>query len=192
MTYLLLGLFLFLGVHSLRMLAPGWRSGCITRLGPAGYKGLYSLCAGLGFALVVWGFAQAREAPLMLWVPPAAMRHLAALLTLVAFVLLAAAYVPRNAFKARLHHPMLLAVKTWAVAHLLANGTLSHVLLFGAFLVWAVCDFVSVQRRDRAGAVVYAPGSTAGTLASVLLGALAWALFAFWLHGHWIGIRPFG
>jgi uncharacterized membrane protein len=119
------------------------------------------------------------------------MRHLAGLLTLVAFVFLAAAYVPRNHLKARFHHPMVLGVKTWAVAHLLANGTLADVVLFGSFLAWAVLSFIAARRRDRLAGTTYAPGTAAGTLIAVLAGTVAWAVFAFWLHGLLIGVKPF-
>ena len=120
------------------------------------------------------------------------MRHLAALLTLVAFVLLAATYVPRNAIKARLHHPMVLSVKVWALAHLLANGNLAHMILFGTFLVWAALSFRAARARDRAAGTVYPAGTAAGTGITVVVGVAAWALFAFWAHGALIGIRPIG
>jgi uncharacterized membrane protein len=119
------------------------------------------------------------------------MRHLAGLLTLVAFVFLAAAYVPRNHIKARFHHPMVLGVKAWAAGHLLANGTLADLLLFGSFLLWAVLSFIAARRRDRVAGTSYAPGSAAGTLTAIAVGAVAWAAFAFWLHGPLIGVRPF-
>ena len=106
--------------------------------------------------------------------------------------LLAAAYVPGNAIKARLRHPMVLGVKAWALAHLLANGLLAQVLLFGAFLLWAVLDFRAARQRDRASPVALAPGRAGPTVAAVLVGTLAWAAFAFWAHGAWIGVRPFG
>lgn len=190
MAYLILGLVLFLGVHSVRIVAEDWRTQQLKRVGELPYKAVYSMVSLLGFGLVVWGFGQARETPLMLWMPPSGMRHLAALLTLVAFVLLAAAYVPANHIKARLHHPMVLAVKTWALAHLLATGSLAHLLLFGAFLAWGVADFVAARRRDRVNQVVYASGTTPATVVAVVVGLLAWALFAFVLHGMLIGIRP--
>lgn len=190
MAYLILGLVLFLGVHSVRIVAEDWRTQQLKRVGELPYKAVYSMVSLLGFGLVVWGFGQARETPLMLWMPPSGMRHLAALLTLVAFVLLAAAYVPANHIKARLHHPMVLAVKTWALAHLLATGSLAHLLLFGAFLAWGVANFVAARRRDRVNQVVYASGTTPATVVAVVVGLLAWALFAFVLHGMWIGIRP--
>jgi uncharacterized membrane protein len=190
MTILVLGLLIFLGVHSVRIVADPWRTAMRARLGENGWKGVYSLLALAGFALLVWGYGQARQAPVVLWTPPVGMRHLAALLTVFAFVFLAAAYVPRNAIKARLHHPMLLGVKTWALAHLLANGTLADVLLFGAFLAWAVVCFISSRRRDCAAGTVYSPGTASGT--TVMAGLAAWAAFAFWLHGPLIGVRPFG
>lgn len=192
MQYLVLGLVLFLGVHSVRIFADGWRTATLARAGEAAYKGVYSVVSLLGFGLVIWGFGLARETPMMLWTPPLGMRHAASLLTLIAFVLLAAAYVPGNGIKARFHHPMVLGVKTWALAHLLANGSLAHVLLFGAFLIWAVLDFVAARRRDRAQGITYPAGSMSRTLMAVGVGALAWAVFAFWLHGLLIGIRPIG
>jgi uncharacterized membrane protein len=192
MPYLILGLVLFLGVHSVRIVAEDWRSRTIARMGAGAWKGVYSVVSLVGFVLIVWGFSQARMTPMQLWSPPTGMRHLAWLLTWLAFVMLAAAYVPGNAIKARLHHPMVLAVKTWALAHLLANGNLGHVVLFGSFLVWAVFDFSAARRRDRAGQVVYPPGRAMPTVVTVVVGTLAWAGFAMWLHGWWIGIRVIG
>ncbi len=192
MSYLTFGLLLFLGVHSIRIVADDSRTQWRARWGENVYKGIYSLLSLLGLGLIVWGFGVARETPTVLWMPPTGMRHLAAVLTLLAFILLAAAYVPRNAIKARVHHPMLLSVKTWAVAHLLANGTLAHVLLFGSFLAWAVVCFSASHRRDRAQALRYAAGTLPGTLATVVLGAAVWGVFTFYLHGLLIGIRPLG
>ncbi len=192
MGYLILGLVLFLGVHSVRIVADGWRTQMLQKVGEAAYKGSYTVLSLLGFGLIVWGFSVARETPVQLWSPPVALRHLALLLTLVAFVFLAAAYVPRNAIKARVHHPMVLGVKTWAFAHLLANGNLAHVILFGSFLLWAVVNFVAARKRDRAQGVVYGEGTRSGTVRAVVIGVGAWVLFAFWLHGWLIGIRPMG
>jgi len=192
MLWLILGLVLFLGAHSVRVFAEDWRNRTRARLGENAFKGLYSLVSLLGFGLIIWGFGQARQQPVALWVPPVGMRHLASLLTLLAFVLLTAAKLPGNAIKAKLHHPMVLGVKTWALAHLLANGMLAHVLLFGAFLLWAVLDFRAARQRDRVGQVVYAPGRAGPTALTVLLGVLLWAGFAFWAHGAWIGVQPFG
>ena len=192
LIYLLAGLILFLGVHSTRMLADEWRTRSIERIGAKPWKGLYALASLAGFVLLVWGFGVARQQPVQLWSPPVGMRHLASALTWVAFVLLAAAQVPGNLIKARLHHPMLLGTKVWALAHLLANGSLAGVLLFGSFLIWSVILFASSRRRDRRLAVVYAPGTAARTAIVLVAGTLAWAVFAFWLHGRLSGIRPIG
>lgn len=192
MTWLLAGLVLFLGVHSVRMLAPAWRQRVRARLGRGAWKGLYSLLSLGGLALIAWGFDLAREQPLQLWSPPAGLRHAASLLSLLAFVLLAAAYVPGNHLKARLHHPMVLGVKAWALAHLLATGMMVHLLLFGSFLLWAVCNFAVSRRRDRREGVHYTGGRWAATALTLLLGVAGWAVFAFGLHGLLIGIKPFG
>lgn len=192
MTLLLLGLVLFLGVHSVRIVAEPWRLAMRERLGVNGWKGLYSLLSLAGVLMIVWGYGAARLSPVPLWTPMPWTRHLAALLMLVAFVLLAAAYVPRNAIKARLRHPMVLAVKAWALAHLLANHTLADVLLFGSFLVWAVFSFRAARRRDRVAPEPVAPGTLAGTLVTVVVGLLAFAGFALWAHAALFGVAPFG
>ena len=192
MSILILGLVLFLGVHSTRIVADGWRTAQIKRLGAGAWKGIYSLLSLAGFGLIVWGFGLARQEPVVLWLPPVAMRHVAALLTLIAFVFLVAAYVPRNSIKSRLHHPMLLGVKTWAFAHLLANGRLADVVLFGAFLAWAIVCYAAAKRRDRTAGTQYPAGSGGATAATLAAGIAAWALFAFWLHGLLIGVQPFG
>ena len=192
MVYLIAGLVLFLGLHTLRFAAEDWRERTRARIGVGAYKGIYSLLSAIGLALVVWGFALARETPLVLWNPPAGMRHATAALTLLAFVLLAAAYVPGNALKARLHHPMVQGVKAWALGHLLVNGTLAHVLLFGSFLLWALASHISARRRDVRDGVQYPAGNLPATLLTVVLGVAVWWVFAFVLHGVLIGVRPFG
>ena len=190
MSVLILGLVLFLGVHSTRIFADGWRTAMITRLGAGKWKGLYTLLSLVGFGLLVWGFGLARQQPVALWSPPSFMRHVAWLLTLIAFILLVATYVPRNAIKARLHHPMVLAVMFWAVAHLLANGNRANAVLFGSFLVWAALSFRAAQARDRAARTLYPAGTASGTAITVVVGIAAWAAFAFWAHGVLIGVRP--
>ncbi|MEY8877857.1 MAG: NnrU family protein, partial [Leptothrix sp. (in: b-proteobacteria)] len=137
MVELVIGLVLFLGVHSLRIVAEGWRSQVIAARGEGLWKGAVALLSLLGLVLIVRGYGAVRLDPVALWTPWAGGRHLAALLTLIAFVLLAAAYVPGNAIKAKVGHPMILGVKVWALAHLLANHTLADLLLFGGFLLWA-------------------------------------------------------
>ncbi len=194
MTVLLLGLVLFLGIHSVRVVAEDWRQRRIDAMGLNGWKGAYSLVSAVGLALIVWGYGLARAEPAVLWVPPKGMAHAASLLTLVAFVLLAAAYVPRNRIKSKLRHPMVLGVKVWALAHLLSNGTLADVLLFGSFLLWAVLSFKAARRRDEEALVSGWPAhsTTPNTLTAVGIGVVAWAVFAFWAHGVLIGVRPFG
>ena len=192
MAVLIVGLVLFLGLHSTRIVADGWRTATMARIGDKKWKGLYSLASLAGFVMVVIGFGLARRNPVYLWESPMAMRHLAGALMLVAFVLLVATYVPRNSIKAKLHHPMILSVKVWAIAHLLANGNLVDVVLFGAFLVWAVFSFRAARARDRVAGTVYPAGTTRGTAVTVVVGVLAWAVFAFWGHGLLFGVRPFG
>lgn len=192
MTYLILGLIFFFGIHSTRIFAPAWRERQITRFGANGWKGVYSVMSLAGLVLLVWGYGEARTAPVILWNPPVAMRHVAALLTLLSFVLVAAAFVPRNHLKAKIGHPMYAGVKLWAFAHLLANGSLADMLLFGAFLVWAIVGFVAERKRDRAGGVKYPAGEVARTVVVVIVGVAAWAGFAMWAHGVLIGVRPFG
>ncbi len=190
MTLLILGLAIFLGLHSVRLFADGWRTAMLARLGEAKWKGMYSLLSLLGFVLIVYGFGVARQAPQVLWVPPAGMRHLTALLVLVSLIFLAAAYVPRNGIKAKVHHPMVIGVKVWALAHLLANGMLHEVVLFASFLVWAVLCFRAARQRDRAAGTLYPPGTTGGTIATMVAGIAGWAIVAFWLHQLLIGVRP--
>lgn len=192
MTLLVLGLFIFLGAHSVRMVADPWRTAQIARLGPGGWKGLYTLVSIAGLALVVWGYGLASAHPLLVWTPPAWGRHVAALLTIPAFVLIAAAYVPGNRIKAALGHPMLAGVQAWALAHLLASGTLAAVVLFGAFLAWAVADFVSSRRRDREAGTSYPTGTPARDAMVAVIGLAGWALFGFVLHGWMTGVRPYG
>lgn len=197
MTLLIAGLLLFLGVHSIRMLAPAARERWRAHLGAGIWKGLYSLLALLGLALIAWGFDAARENPVIVWMPSSpgmamGLRHLAVLLTVLAFVLLAAAYVPGNHLKARVGHPMVLGVKTWAFAHLLVAGMLVHLLLFGSFLLWAIANYALSRRRDRLAGVTYPQGRWRATVLTVVLGLAGWAVFALGLHGLLIGIKPLG
>ena len=191
MSALILGLIVFLGVHSVRIFAENWRTVQIARRGEGAWKGLYSLASAVGLGLIIWGYGQARQAPLVLWPPQPWARHLAALLMLVAFVLLTAAYVPKNGIRSRVHHPMILGVKVWALAHLLANHTLADALLFGSFLMWAVLDFRAARARDRAGYVSHAPGQLGATLATLGVGVGAYLVFTLWLHAWLFGVRPF-
>jgi uncharacterized membrane protein len=191
MTMLILGLVLFLGIHSVRIVADGWRTRFIAARGSMTWKGLYTAVAIVGFVLICVGFGQARQQPVVLWSPPRWTRDLAALLTLVAFILVTAAYVPANGIKARVKDPMILGVKCWAAGHLLANGTLADVVLFGGFLAWAVLDFRAVRQRRRAGKeAAIAPAKRGRGAIAVVVGVLAWMLFAFHLHLPLIGVQP--
>jgi len=192
MALLILGLVLFLGVHSLRIVADDWRMRQRARLGENRWKALYSLVSIAGFVLIVYGFGVARQQPVLLYASPPGLRHLNALFTLLAFVLVAAAYVPRNHLKAKLGHPMLAGVKIWAFGHLLATGMLHDVVLFGAFLLWAIVDFISARRRDRLDGTTYPAGTVRGDAITVIVGLVGWAVFAHWLHTWLIGVSPWG
>jgi uncharacterized membrane protein len=189
---LIIGLVIFLGLHSTRIVADDWRSRKIASLGERPWKGLYSILSLIGFGLIIWGYSLARQQPVVIWDAPLWTRHAASLLVLIAFILLAATYVPRNHFKAAIGHPMLAGTKLWAFAHLLANGTLADVLLFGSFLVWSIFGFRSARRRDRLAKTQYPSGTIGGTVISVIVGAVAWVVFAFFLHGRLIGVNPLG
>lgn len=189
MIWLALGLALFLGIHLTRALAPRWRDAQLAHLGEKRWQGLYTLVSLLGFGLILWGYSQARLDPVVLWPAIRGMNHGAAALMLVAMVLMAATYVPRNHFKAKLQHPMTLSVKVWAFAHLIANNTLADVMLFGSFLVWSILVFRAARRRP---APVVAAPTAAGTAATVIAGVALWAVFAFWVHAAWLGIAPLG
>lgn len=191
MLQLLIGLILFGGVHSLHSLTPNLRQRAISRLGLLGYKGLYSVLSLLGFYLLVQGYSQARLEPVVLWAPPPGMAHATLALMWLAMVLLVASYVPGNHLRARLRHPMTLSVKVWALAHLLSNGQLADVLLFGVMLVWAVSVFRAARRRDRTSLSSPAPVHVWGTLNTLALGTGLWAAFLWGdLHVWLIGVQP--
>lgn len=192
MLVLVIGLLIFLGVHSTRMFAPQWRAKKIDKMGLGGWKAAYSIAAIVGLVMIVWGYGQARLDPTWLWVPPVWTRHLAALLTIPAFILLVATYVPHTHIKARVGHPMLLGVKFWAIAHLLANGTLADLLLFGGFLAWAVPLYIVSRKRDRMAGVRYPAGRISRDAIAVVVGLALWVAFALWLHVLLIGVKPFG
>lgn len=192
MLQLLIGLALFLGIHSLQSLAPQWRKRWINRWGPMGFKGLYTVFALAGFYLIVQGYGLARLEPVVLWTPPRGMQHANILLMWFAMVLLVASYVPGNQIKARLRHPMTLSVKVWALGHLLSNGNLADVLLFGGFLIWSVLVFRAARQRDRLSLHSAPEGTLVGTLMAVALGTGVWAAFLMGgLHLWLIGVMPF-
>ena len=189
MALLIVGLVLFLGPHSVRVFAEGWRTAVVARIGEKRWKGLYSVVSIVGLVLLIWGFIQARGA-MQLWNPPAFLHYGTVVLMLPVFVLFVAARVPRNAIKAKLHHPQVLSVKLWAFAHLLSNGGLADVILFGSFLAWAVMDFSAARKRDRAAGTVYAPGTARGTAICVVAGLVIYAVFVMGLHRWLFGVSP--
>lgn len=193
MTLMIAGLVLFLGMHSVQLFAPGLKPSIVDKIGANGWKILYSVVSLVGFVVLVKGYAAARVAPdvALLWNPPAWTAHVAALLMLMSFIYLAAAYVPGNAIKARAGHPMLIATKAWALAHLLANGRLVDVVLFASILAWAVVDFIVSRKRDRAAGKTYARGPASRTVITVVVGLVTYVIFAMWLHAMLIGVAPF-
>ncbi|MEO8249408.1 MAG: NnrU family protein [Burkholderiales bacterium] len=191
MTLLIIGLVLFLGVHSVAFVAPNWRTSFIEQRGEALWKGGYSLVSLVGFVLLVYGYGLARQSPVVLYTPPAMLRHVSLLLLLPVFPLFLATYLPGR-IKRAAKHPTLLAVKLWALAHLLTNGTLADLLLFGGFLVWAIADRIAAKRRPVPREV---PGAAPGKYNDLiaLLGGLAiYFLFVGWAHQWLIGVSPLG
>lgn len=187
MQWLVFGLVVFLGVHSVSIVNRQWRNRMVAMLGEGPWKGLYSLVAAAGLACVVYGYGLARQDPSVLYVPPAWLRHVALLLMLPVFPFLLSTYLPGR-IKSAIRHPMLNATKFWATAHLCANGGWHDVLLFGSFLLWASADRVSVKYRADAVPVASAQGSL-GNDAIALSGGLAlYGLFVFWAHAKLIGI----
>ncbi|MCF8004597.1 MAG: NnrU family protein [Chromatiaceae bacterium] len=192
MFWLIIGLILFLGVHSVSIIDADWRNRTAARLGQVPWKAIYGLISLLGLYLIVIGYGQARIAvdPIVLYQPPVWMRHITLLLMVPVFVLLLAAYLPGR-IQRTTKHPMLLATKIWALAHLLANGTLADLLLFGGFLAWAVADRISLKRR----APVPVPAAPAGRFNDwIALGAglALYVLFLLWAHKALFGVAPIG
>lgn len=190
MLVLILGLVLFLGMHAVTM-KRDFRAQLIERFGAGGYKGLYSAVSILGFGLLIYGYGLQRAAGYtVVWEPPVWTRHLALLLNLPIFILLAVGRRP-SWLLARVKHPMLLAVKIWATAHLLANGDLGSMLLFGGFLAWAVMARISVKRRPeeiaRAAAMTNVAFGRRDVIA-IVAGLALYVVFALWLHPLLIGV----
>ena len=188
MLLLILGLLVFMAPHSVRIFADSWRSRIIQDKGENTWKGLYSVFSLIGLVLIVIGYGQTRMDPVFLWNPPAWTRMLAVLFTLFAFILLAAGNVPNNHLQKKIGKPMYAGIKIWAFAHLLANGRLGDVILFGVFLIWAIVGFSSARKREKREGVVHPDGTVKGTVITILAGILLWSLFAFYLHGLLIGV----
>ena len=188
MSFLIIGLVLFLGIHSVSVFAPAWRDQQVAQRGEGAWKGLYAIVSLIGFGLLVYGYGVARQSPVVLYTPPTALRHLTLLLMLPVFPLLLAAYLPGR-LRSAAKHPMLLAVKLWATAHLIANGTLVDVLLFGGFLAWAVADRISLKRRPGR-AVPGAPPGAANDALALIVGLALYVAFLLWGHQWLIGVSP--
>jgi uncharacterized membrane protein len=189
MLTLIVGLILFFALHSVAIVAPYWRERMVLLVGDPMWKGVYGLLSGVGFVLLVVGYAHTRRAPVVLYVPPGWLRYFSLLLMLPVFPLLLAAYLP-GAIQRRTKHPMLAAVKFWATAHLLAIGTLADVLLFGSFLLWAIIDRISLKHRVKASPPPRAAPSRYNDLIAVLIGLALYVLFLFRLHAMLIGVAP--
>lgn len=187
MLVTIIGLVLFLGIHSVRIVAPQWREERLSAMGGNAWRGLYSAVSIIGFVLILWGYSLWRPVAADLWFPPAWLSHVAALLMLVSAVFMGVYIAPGGRMKAALKNPMLLSVKTWAVAHLLVNGDAASVVLFGAFLVWGVMDLVSVKKRGTPPPVA---GPARGDILAVITGLVIYCAFVFFVHEWWIGVDP--
>jgi len=190
MALLILGIILFLGLHLVRVVAPGLRSSMIARLGEGGWKGAYSIASIVALIILIYGFGQARDMT-PIWTPPFWMSHITILLMLFALICLVASLLPAGHIAVRTKHPMVLSVKIWALAHLLSNGDGAAILLFAAFLAWGVILRISLKRRERAGEIILRPFVSAKyDLYAIVIGVIVWALIIWKLHAWIIGVSP--
>lgn len=191
MIWLLGGLVVFLGIHSVRIVAPEFRQAQIDAHGLNAWKGIYSLLSISGLAVLIWGYGQARLDPMVFWVAPTWMGHVVAFVMIFVMILLVAAELPAGRIKKAVKHPMLVAVTIWAVLHLLVNGDLASLLLFGSFLVWAIADRVS-QNKRRVDGLASNPvaGPIKWDVISVVGGLVFYLIFLVWLHKWLIGVPP--
>ena len=190
MATLIIGLVVFLGLHSTRIFADDARAKAIARLGEGPWKGIYSLLSLIGLALIVWGFAQARWNAAVLWAPPVFVRHIAIALMLVSLILLGGYVFKKSHIAVAVHHPMVWSVAVWSAAHLFANGSAADLALFGAFLVWAAADLVAAYGRDQRAAIIYPRPGWRGTVGAVVLGVVLWAVLLGGLHLWLFGVSP--
>src|SRR5580693_7601559 len=190
MTILVLGLVIFLGLHSTRIVSESGRERAIARIGEGPWKGVYSLISAIGFVLIVWGFARARYDAPQLWTPLPGARHVTMLLMLAALILLASYLFKRSHITAAVHHPMVWSVLLWSAGHLVANGSAADLALFGAFLVWSVADLASSYARDRRNGVVYPTPELGATAGAVVVGLVVYALLIGGLHLWLFGVSP--
>ena len=190
MAMLVLGLVIFLGLHSTRIIAERGRANAIARLGEGPWKGGYSLLSLIGFALIVWGFGEARWNAAELWTPPIWTRHTTILLMLFSLILIGAYIFKKSHIAVAVHHPMVWGVAIWAAGHLIANGSAADLVLFGAFLVWSVADLVSSYSRDRLNAVAYPAPNWGATIGAIALGVILWIALLAGLHRWLFGVSP--
>ena len=190
MTILVLGLVIFLGLHSTRIVSESGRERAIARMGEGPWKGVYSLLSLIGFGLIVWGFGQARWNAAELWTPPVWTRHTSILLMLFSLILIGAYIFKKSHISVAVHHPMVWGVAIWAAGHLIANSSAADLVLFGAFLVWAVADLVSSYGRDARNAVVYPAPELGATAGAVVVGLVVYALLIGGLHLWLFGVSP--
>ena len=190
MWLLALGLVIFIGIHSIRIVDEDARRKAIVRLGDGPWKGLYSLVSLIGFALIIWGFAHARWEAVQLWSPPTWTRHVTILLMLISMLLIGGYLFKKSHIAVAAHHPMVWGVAIWAAAHLLANGSSADLLLFGAFLVWAAADLVSSYGRDARNSVNYPVPALGATIGAIALGVVLWIALLGGLHLWLFGVSP--
>lgn len=191
LTLEILGLVIFLGTHVFVTMRDH-RAGLVARIGELPYRGLFSLVSIVGIVLIGYGFAAYRAAgPIMVWYPPVWTRHIVVALMWPASIMVAAAYIPGN-IKRVLKHPMLVGVKTWAFAHLCANGDLGGIILFGSVLAWAVYDRITLKHRKDAGAPPIPVGGAKNDIIAIVVGTIIYLALGFVFHPIVIGVPAFG
>ena len=185
MTNLICGLILFLGIHSVSIFANDWRNAQVKKLGTVTWKIIYSVISIVSLALITVGYLETRPQPITIWSPPPWAWLITVYFSLVTMILVAAAYIPNNALKAKLKDPMLVGVIVWSICHLIAIGSLGGILLFGGFLIWGVLDLISCRKRRSQSALPDSPIKPTGTMtfATVAVGFIAWTPFAHIAYG---------
>ncbi|MBP1853385.1 NnrU family protein [Rhizobium halophytocola] len=189
MAILILGIILFLGVHSIRLAAPGFRRSMVEKMGEGPWRGVYSAASLVSLVILIWGFA---VAPVInVWFPPEFMSHITVLLMLFAMICFIASLMPAGHIQTKTKHPMVLSVKIWAFAHLLANGDLASILLFVAFLAWGVVMRIALKKRWRRGELMLPSFVSARyDVIAVVVGVVVWAALLLKLHELLIGVAP--
>jgi len=184
---LVIGLIVFLGVHSVRVVAPGWRDGLVARLGEGPYKGVYTVVSLVGFGLIVWGFSRASAETGMAYIPPGGLRRVTEAVMLPALILAVASALPPGYIRRTVRHPLLIGTALWALGHLLVNGETAAVVLFGAFLAWALVDLAAQSGRPRPP---MAKASPAYDVVAVVAGAALYGALVWRLHEWAFGVSP--